>query len=66
MRSCFRRLGGVRGGKSASDAIEAAGAYLLYLPPYSPDLNPIEMAFAKFKSRSAPRRSAQWTNCGRR
>ncbi len=32
------------------DAIEAAGAYLLYLPPYSPDLNPIEMAFAKFKS----------------
>ncbi len=32
------------------EAIEAAGAYLLYLPPYSPDLNPIEMAFAKFKS----------------
>jgi transposase len=32
------------------DAIEAAGASLLYLPPYSPDLNPIEMAFAKFKS----------------
>ena len=31
-------------------AIEAAGANLLYLPPYSPDLNPIEMAFAKFKS----------------
>ena len=31
-------------------AIEAAGADLLYLPPYSPDLNPIEMAFAKFKS----------------
>src|SRR5260370_33289317 len=28
-------------------AIEAAGARLLYLPPYSPDLNPIEMAFAK-------------------
>ena len=27
-------------------AIEARGAILLYLPPYSPDLNPIEMAFA--------------------
>src|SRR5262245_2978471 len=32
------------------DAIEAAGAKLLYLPPYSPDLNPIEMAFAKLKA----------------
>jgi transposase len=31
-------------------AIEAAGASLLYLPPYSPDFNPIEMAFAKFKA----------------
>jgi transposase len=31
-------------------AIEAAGAYLLYLPPYSPDFNPIEMAFSKFKA----------------
>jgi transposase len=31
-------------------AIEAAGAQLLYLPPYSPDLNPIEMAFSKLKS----------------
>jgi len=31
-------------------AIEAAGAHLLYLPPYSPDLNPIEMAFSKLKS----------------
>ena len=30
--------------------IEAAGATLLYLPPYSPDLNPIEMAFAKLKA----------------
>ncbi len=32
-------------------AIEAAGAALLYLPPYSPDLNPIEQAFAKLKAR---------------
>ena len=31
-------------------AIEAAGASLLYLPPYSPDFNPIEMAFSKFKA----------------
>ena len=30
--------------------IEARGAILLYLPPYSPDLNPIEMAFAKLKA----------------
>ena len=30
--------------------IEAAGANLLYLPPYSPDFNPIEMAFAKLKA----------------
>ena len=29
--------------------IEAAGARLLYLPPYSPDFNPIEQAFAKLK-----------------
>lgn len=31
-------------------AIEAAGASLLLLPPYSPDLNPIENAFAKLKA----------------
>jgi transposase len=30
-------------------AIEARGASLLYLPPYSPDLNPIELAFSKLK-----------------
>jgi len=30
--------------------IEAAGCRLLYLPPYSPDLNPIEKAFAKLKA----------------
>ncbi len=32
------------------EAIEAKGARLIYLPPYSPDLNPIEQAFAKLKS----------------
>ncbi len=31
-------------------AIEAAGATLRYLPPYSPDFNPIENAFAKLKA----------------
>ncbi len=30
-------------------AVEAAGCRLLYQPPYSPDLNPIELAFAKLK-----------------
>ncbi len=38
------KAGGVRA------AIEAVGATLLYLPPYSPDFNPIEMAFAKLKA----------------
>ncbi|MCP1557873.1 UNVERIFIED_ORG: transposase [Methylobacterium sp. SuP10 SLI 274] len=32
------------------EAIQAAGAKLLYLPPYSPDLNPIEQIFAKLKA----------------
>ena len=32
------------------EAIAAAGAELRYLPPYSPDLNPIENAFAKLKA----------------
>jgi len=31
-------------------AIEAVGCRLLYLPPYSPDFNPIEKAFAKLKA----------------
>ena len=40
-------------------AIRAAGAHLLFLPPYSPDLNPIEMMFAKLKTmlRKADERS---------
>ena len=39
-------------------AIERAGARLIYLPPYSPDFNPIEMAFSKLKAmlrKAAPR-----------
>ena len=47
-------------GKSARNAIRAKGAHLMFLPPYSPDLNPIEQVFAKLKhldaSRRAPRR----------
>ena len=38
------RISGVR------EAIEKAGARLLFLPPYSPDFNPIEMAFSKLKA----------------
>lgn len=34
----------------AEAAIRARGAWVLFLPPYSPDLNPIEMAFAKLKA----------------
>ena len=42
-------------------AIEATGALLLYLPPYSPDFNPIENAFAKLKAllRKAGERSVE-------
>jgi transposase len=32
------------------EAIEAAGAVMLFLPPYSPDFNPIELAFSKMKA----------------
>jgi transposase len=34
----------------AEAVIKARGAWMLFLPPYSPDLNPIEMAFAKLKT----------------
>jgi hypothetical protein len=48
--------------------IQAAGASLLYLPPYSPDLNPIKQVFAKLKAllRKAPARTkeALWTTIG--
>jgi transposase len=50
------------------ESIEAAGARLLYLPPYSPDLNPIELAFSKLKwlLRSAAERTvdALWSRIG--
>jgi transposase len=48
--------------------LRAAGARLWYLPPYSPDLNPIEQAFAKIKHwmRSAQRRTLEdtWRHIG--
>ena len=54
--------------KGVRKAIEAAGAYLVYLPPYSPDFNPIEQVFAKLKAllRKAAERSvdALWDKIG--
>ena len=51
------------------EAIESAGASLIYLPPYSPDFNPIEQAFAKFKwlLKSAAERTVEalWTTRGK-
>src|SRR6266436_5517639 len=51
------------------EAIEAAGAKLLYLPPYSPDFNPIEQLFAKLKAllRKAAERSLEglWNRIAR-
>jgi transposase len=51
-------------------AIEAVGATLLYLPPHSPDLNPIEKLFSKLKAllRKVAKRSLEelWTEIGAR
>jgi transposase len=56
-------------GAGVRAAIEAAGAGLLYLPPYSPEFNPIENAFAKLKAslRKAAARSVEdlWNAIGR-
>ena len=58
----------VRGFAETRRRIEACGARLLFLPPYSPDLNPIEMAFAKLKAglRKAGERSVDqlWDRIG--
>ena len=54
--------------KGVREAIEAAGCRLLYLPPYSPDLNPIEQVFSKLKGllRKAGRRTVEglWSFLG--
>lgn len=48
-------------GAAVRDIVRAAGARLFFLPPYSPDLNPIEQLFAKLKHfmRRAARRSVE-------
>lgn len=55
-------------GKAVRRAIRAAGAKLFFLPPYSPDLNPIEQVFAKLKTllRKAAERTveATWKRIG--
>ncbi len=55
-------------GKAVRAAIRAAGARVLFLPPYSPDLNPIEQVFAKLKHllRKAAERTidATWRRIG--
>jgi transposase len=55
-------------GPRVRQLIEAAGATLLYLPPYSPDFNPIENAFAKLKAllRKAAERTVEglWNAVG--
>lgn len=40
----------VHNSQRAADALRARGAWFLFLPKYSPDLNPIEMAFSKLKA----------------
>jgi len=55
--------------KAVRDAIKAAGARLFFLPPYSPDLNPIEQTFSKIKHwmRMASERTveATWKRVGK-
>ncbi len=53
--ACHKRAG-------VAQAVAAAGAEVRYLPPYSPDLNPIELAFSKLKRllRSAGERAVDW------
>jgi transposase len=50
-------------GAAVRKAVRAAGAHLLFLPPYSPDLNPIEQVFAKLKHlmRKAAERTVETT-----
>ena len=54
--------------RAVRDAIKAAGARLWFLPPYSPDLNPIEQTFAKIKHwmRMAQKRTTEevWRHVG--
>src|SRR5258707_1262836 len=64
-----RRPRGVRRAPAARQIIEAPRAELRYLPPYSPDFNPIEQAFSKLKAhlRKAQERSIDtlWPRIGK-
>jgi transposase len=56
-------------GKAVRQAIRKAGAHLIFLPPYSPDLNPIEQVFSKLKTllRKADERTVEdtWRRIGK-
>ncbi len=58
----------VHKGGAIRGAIQAVGAELRFLPPYSPDFNPIEQAFAKLKAlmrkAAARTREALWSKVG--
>jgi hypothetical protein len=60
--ACHKRAG-------VEEALRGAGCRCVYLPPYSPDYNPIEQAFAKLKAllRKQPERTVQglWDRLGR-
>ena len=62
LAGCAHKVAGVR------EAVTAAGAHLLFLPPYSPDLNPIEQLFSKLKAllrkAAARTRDALWDTIG--
>jgi transposase len=55
-------------GSAVQEAVRAVGARLVFLPPYSPDLNPIEQVFSKIKTllrRQDPRTvEATWRSVG--
>jgi transposase len=51
---------GVHKSAAARARIEAAGAHLVFLPTYSPDMNPIEHAFAKIKQALRRREARSW------
>jgi hypothetical protein len=63
-----RHHGGSHKGRAVRDAIRSVGAHRLLLPPYSPDLNPIEQVFSKLKAllRKARERTleATWRRIG--
>jgi transposase len=50
--------------ETAAGCLKEKGAWFLFLPPYSPDLNPIEMAFSKSKPICVRRRPELTTRSG--